>query len=217
MQNRTDVRRRSFRPASPPAATGASSRDTVAGCGLAAAALLALAPAPPAPAQEAVAPVPEAPGAAPSAPTAGKLTATLLGESEVGDDGDPDGKASATTTIDGGKLCYDIEYHKIAPVTMAHIHAGAAGMAGDPLVTLKPMPTSIPRAAPRFHPGWLPRCSPTLATTTSTSTPLNCQRARSGGSSATEGPRSSQRPGKRDPGAVRPLDMLGAVGASGPW
>lgn len=75
--------------------------------------------------------------AAPAA-TSGKFTAVLLGDLEVGDDGDPDGKATATIAIDGGKLCYDVDYHKIAPVTMAHIHAGAAGKAGDPVVTLKP-------------------------------------------------------------------------------
>ena len=77
--------------------------------------------------------------AAPAAPaaTSGKLVAVLLGELEVGDDGDPDGKGSATIAIDGGKLCYEVEYHRLAPVTMAHIHAGAAGKAGDPVVTLK--------------------------------------------------------------------------------
>lgn len=77
-----------------------------------------------------------APPAAPAA-TSGKLVAVLLGELEVGDDGDPDGKGSATITIDGGKLCYDVEYHRLAPVTMAHIHAGAAGKTGDPVVPLK--------------------------------------------------------------------------------
>ena len=97
------------------------------------AALLALIAAP-ALAQDAAAP-PAAP-AAPAA-TSGKLVAVLLGELEVGDDGDPDGKGSATIAIDGGKLCYEVEYHRLAPVTMAHIHAGAAGKAGDPVVTLK--------------------------------------------------------------------------------
>ena len=78
------------------------------------------------------APAPQAPGA-----TAGTLTATLLGDLQVPDDGDPDGKGTATLTIDGGKLCYDVEYRRLAPVTMAHIHAGAAGKAGEPVVTLK--------------------------------------------------------------------------------
>ena len=97
-------------------------------------ALLALAA--PGIAQDAAAPA-AAPPAAP-APTSGTLTATLLGDLEVGDEGDPDGKATATITINGTKLCYEVEYRKIAPVTMAHIHAGAAGKSGDPVVTLKP-------------------------------------------------------------------------------
>lgn len=94
------------------------------------AALLALIAAP-ALAQDAAAP-PAAPAA-----TSGKFVAVMLGELEVGDDGDPDGKGSATIAIDGGKLCYEVEYHRLAPVTMAHIHAGAAGKTGDPVVTLK--------------------------------------------------------------------------------
>lgn len=87
----------------------------------------------PAFAQDAAAP----PAAVAPAATSGKLVAVLLGDIVVGDDGDPDGKGSATISIDGGKLCYEIEYHRLAPVTMAHIHAGAAGKAGDPVVSLK--------------------------------------------------------------------------------
>ena len=87
-------------------------------------------------AQDAAAPA-VAPPAAPPAVTSGKLTATLIGDLEVGDEGDPDGKGTATLTIGGGKLCYDVEYRRLAPVTMAHIHAGAAGKAGDPVVTMK--------------------------------------------------------------------------------
>ncbi|MDP3677293.1 MAG: CHRD domain-containing protein [Novosphingobium sp.] len=103
-------------------------------------ALLALAA--PALAQNAAAPPAASPAAEPPAPqppavTAGKLTAVLLGELEVGDDGDPDGKGSATIDIAGSKLCFDVEYRRLAPVTMAHIHAGAAGKTGDPVVTLK--------------------------------------------------------------------------------
>ena len=86
--------------------------------------------------QDAAAP-PASAVAAPAAPTSGKLTAVLLGDFEVPDDGDPDGKGSAAISIDGGKLCYEVEYHRLAPVTMAHIHAGAAGKAGEPVVTLK--------------------------------------------------------------------------------
>ena len=103
-----------------------------------AAALLALAA--PGLAQDAAAPPVAAPAAAPAAAapaTSGKLTAVLLGDLEVGDEGDPDGKASATISIDGAKLCFEVEYRRLAPVTMAHIHAGAAGKNGVPVVTLK--------------------------------------------------------------------------------
>ena len=73
----------------------------------------------------------------PAAPSSGTLNATLVGDLEVPDEGDPDGKATATITIDGTKLCYTVDYHRLAPVTMAHIHTGAAGKAGDPVVVLK--------------------------------------------------------------------------------
>ena len=96
------------------------------------AALLAMF-APPALAQDVAAP----PAAPAPAATSGKLVAILLGELVVGDDGDPDGKGSATISIDGSKLCYEVEYHRLAPVTMAHIQAGAAGKEGDPVVPLK--------------------------------------------------------------------------------
>lgn len=103
---------------------------------LAAMAAAAATLAAPAFAQDTAPPPPPA-VAEPAAPTSGKLTATLVGDLEVPDDGDPDGKGSAAISIDVGKLCYDVEYHRLAPVTMAHIHAGAAGKAGDPVVTLK--------------------------------------------------------------------------------
>ena len=61
---------------------------------------------------------------------------TVIG-AQWGDEGDPDGTATATIDIAAGKLCYDVAYRKLAPVTAAHIHAGAAGKAGDPVVTLK--------------------------------------------------------------------------------
>ena len=87
--------------------------------------------------QDAAAQDASAPTPAVAAPTSGKLTAVLLGDFEVPDDGDPDGKGSATISIDGGNLCYEVEYHHLAPVTMAHIHAGGAGKAGEPVVILK--------------------------------------------------------------------------------
>ncbi|WP_195908350.1 CHRD domain-containing protein [Novosphingobium sp. Gsoil 351] len=85
---------------------------------------------------QATAAAPEPAAAASVAPTSGKLTATLVGDLEVPDDGDPDGAGSAAISIEGGKLCYKVEYHHLAPVTMAHIHVGAAGKAGEPVVNL---------------------------------------------------------------------------------
>ena len=76
----------------------------------------------------------------PAAPSSGNLNATLVGDLEVPDEGDPDGKGTATITIDGTKLCYTVDYHRLAPVTMAHIHAGVAGKTGDPVVVLKMNP-----------------------------------------------------------------------------
>jgi hypothetical protein len=73
----------------------------------------------------------------PATTSSATLKATLIGDLEVPDQGDPDGKATATIAIDGTKLCYTVDYHRLAPVTMAHIHAGAAGKAGDPVVVLK--------------------------------------------------------------------------------
>ena len=83
-------------------------------------------------AQEAAAPPVTA--AAPTGPVT--LAATLTGAAEL-DDGDPDGKGGAKITIDGTRLCYDVDYHRLAPVTMAHIHAAPEGKNGDPVATLK--------------------------------------------------------------------------------
>ena len=76
-----------------------------------------------------------APAAAPSGPIT--LTASLGGNAEVGHDGDPDGRGLAKLTLTGTRLCYDVEYHRVAPVVAAHVHAGAEGKDGAPVVTLK--------------------------------------------------------------------------------
>lgn len=114
--------------------------DRIALALFAPAALAALAAAP-ALAQDAGPPPPPAPpaaapAAAPSGPQAFEVS--LVGDEETPDEGDPDGKASGTVTIDPAKgtVCADIEYHRLAPATMAHVHAGARGKAGPPVVTL---------------------------------------------------------------------------------
>jgi len=63
----------------------------------------------------------------------------LTGAQEPGG-GDPDGAARAEISISDGldQLCYDVnDVRGIGPVTAAHIHRGAAGVNGPPVITLK--------------------------------------------------------------------------------
>ena len=88
----------------------------------------------------ALAPAAIAQDAAPAAPSGpATLTATLVGDFVVPDDGDPDGKGTATFNFDPAKntLCFDVDYRRVAPVTASHIHAGGEGKAGAAVVTLK--------------------------------------------------------------------------------
>jgi len=102
---------------------------------LGAAALAAPAAAQDATVQPAAVPATAAAPAAPAGPVV--LTASLNGNAEVGHDGDPDGRGLAKLTLTGTRLCYDVDYHRVAPVVAAHIHAGAEGKTGEPVVTLK--------------------------------------------------------------------------------
>ena len=70
-----------------------------------------------------------------------ELKATLTGGvTEVPAPGDADGKGSATVRLDSakGEVCYDVKVEGIAAPTAAHIHEGAAGAAGPPVITLNP-------------------------------------------------------------------------------
>ena len=65
------------------------------------------------------------------------LTAALTGANETaGGDADGTGSFSATVDADEGDLCYSLKADKIAAATMAHIHSGAAGANGPPVVTI---------------------------------------------------------------------------------
>ena len=77
--------------------------------------------------------------AAPTKASGVTLMATLSGSVEV-PPGDADGTGSfkARLNVGQGKLCYTLASAKVATPTMAHIHAGKAGVAGPPVVTLKP-------------------------------------------------------------------------------
>lgn len=70
-------------------------------------------------------------------------TASLTGATEVPGPGDPDGSGIAEISIvdEVDQICYALTVAGIAPASAAHIHAGAAGEAGPPVVTLE-APTS---------------------------------------------------------------------------
>jgi hypothetical protein len=66
------------------------------------------------------------------------LAAVLTGAAEVPGPGDPDGSGTARLTLNQGqgRICYKLTVSGIAPATAAHIHIGAAGVAGPVVVTL---------------------------------------------------------------------------------
>ena len=63
--------------------------------------------------------------------------AAMIGSEEVPGPGDPDGKGTATITLDdvANTVCYQFVYTNIDKPTAAHIHVGARGVAGPPAVT----------------------------------------------------------------------------------
>lgn len=65
------------------------------------------------------------------------LAATLDGANEPAG-GDPDGTGSFTVEIDAdaGDFCYTLKGAKIAAPTAAHVHSGAAGVEGPPVITM---------------------------------------------------------------------------------
>jgi hypothetical protein len=74
------------------------------------------------------------------APAAENFGALMSGADEVPGPGDPDGSGVAAIAIEPAtsKLCYQVAAKQIAVATAVHIHKGAAGSAGPPVVTLKP-------------------------------------------------------------------------------
>ena len=67
-----------------------------------------------------------------------RFNATLTGGAEVPGPGDTDGAGKAIVELNPGqnRLCYKLRVSNIAPATMAHVHVGAAGVAGPIAVTL---------------------------------------------------------------------------------
>lgn len=73
-------------------------------------------------------------------PDSTAFEAPLTGAAEVPDAGDPDGSGRAVVRIDLTKaeVCYELTVANIDPAQAAHIHQGAAGVAGGVLITLSP-------------------------------------------------------------------------------
>jgi len=71
------------------------------------------------------------------------LSTTLTGSEEVPGPGDPDGTGEAVFQLNHGQgeICFQLTVDDIAAATAAHIHRGAAGVAGPVVVGLTP-PTS---------------------------------------------------------------------------
>lgn len=67
-----------------------------------------------------------------------KIAATLNGASAVPGTGDPNGAGlfEGRVNLGLGRICYSLSAANIGDSTGAHIHSGAAGAVGDPVLTL---------------------------------------------------------------------------------
>ena len=67
-----------------------------------------------------------------------KIAATLTGAAEVPGPGDDNGAGLFEARVNPGteRICYTITASEIDAATAAHIHTGAAGVAGGPVLTL---------------------------------------------------------------------------------
>ena len=67
-----------------------------------------------------------------------KIQATLTGAAEVPGPGDPNGAGLFEARVNPGteRICYTITASGIDDATVAHIHTGALGVAGGPVLTL---------------------------------------------------------------------------------
>jgi hypothetical protein len=68
------------------------------------------------------------------------MRATMTGAEEVPARGDPDavGTAEVSVVDRTDNLCYRLDVHNVGTPTAAHIHRGARGVAGPPVVMLDP-------------------------------------------------------------------------------
>ncbi len=65
-------------------------------------------------------------------------TVAMTGAAEAPTPGDPAAKGTAKINVDDstGYLCYELSTENLAKATMAHVHKGAKGAAGPPVVVL---------------------------------------------------------------------------------
>jgi hypothetical protein len=92
------------------------------------------------------------------------LSTTLNGANEVPGPGDTDGTGVAELNVAArnGVLCFSIAVEGITlPATAAHVHAGAAGVAGDVVVTLE-APTAFGSGAAGTSSGCVTKLSTKL-------------------------------------------------------
>lgn len=71
------------------------------------------------------------------------LKAAMDGAHEVPGPGEATGAGVATLTVSAAKVCYELTAQHVAAPTAAHIHKGAAGVAGPVSLALTP-PTDAP-------------------------------------------------------------------------
>jgi len=69
-----------------------------------------------------------------------RFATALTGAAEVPGPGDPDGSGKAILELSPAQnhLCVKLHVENIQPATMAHVHIGVAGQAGDAVVELDP-------------------------------------------------------------------------------
>jgi hypothetical protein len=80
-----------------------------------------------------------APGTADAsgAGTVGAGVVGMSGAQEVPGPGDPDGRGLFVYLATADRLCYALLVSDVAPATVAHVHAGARGVAGPVVVALQ--------------------------------------------------------------------------------
>lgn len=71
-------------------------------------------------------------------PARAELSTTLTGQQQAPEPGDLDGTGTATFRVNTaqGEVCWTLAIRGIDPATAAHIHRGAAGSVGSPVLPL---------------------------------------------------------------------------------